>query len=392
MNREQPSFAPPEKGVRFLRGLAVIGGLTVVFGLFLAPQRIWPNLLLCSYALLGLGLAGVFFVALQYVANATWAVALRRVPEAMAAAALPVGALGMAAVLLGRPALYPWFGKHWEAAEGFLGFKQAWLSQPFFLARSAVYLAVWLAFAAAIVSTSRRQDSSGEVALTARNTKLSAGFLVVFAVTFWLASYDWVMSLEPQWYSTIFGIYNFAGLFMSGLAAMAILVVWLQRDGALKRTVAPQHLQDLGTLLFAFSTFWMYIWFSQYMLIWYANLPEETVHFIRRARGPWGILFVINLFLNWVLPFLVLLPRANKRNPRVLAGISVVVLLGRALDLYLMVVPPFAGARPVFGIWEAGMLLGTVGLFALVFIRALRQAPLVPIGDPFLEESLHAHG
>ena len=276
-----------------LRLAVALGGVTALLGLFLAPQRIWPMLLLASYALIGLGLAGVFFVALQYVTGASWCVALRRIPEAMTAA-LPVGGLGLAAVLLARPSLYPWVAATWEAGEGYLGFKRAWLSQPFFLARSAVYLLIWLLFAWALVRTSRRQDSTGDIRLTRRNARLSAAFMVLFSVTFWLASYDWIMSLEPHWYSTIFGVYNFAGMFTSGLAVIAILAVWLQRAGPLRHTVNKEHLHDLGQLIVAFSTFWAYIWFSQYMLIWYANLPEETAYFIRRIEPVWASLFVLN--------------------------------------------------------------------------------------------------
>ncbi len=390
MNSETLDFSPSRRIVGLFRVLAAAGVITVLLGVFLAPQRAWPALLLGSYALIGLGLAGLFFVALQYVAGATWSVALRRVPEAMTAA-LPAGALGLAAVLLGQPTLYAWFRNPWPAAEGFLGFKRVWLSEPFFLARSAVYVLVWMGFAYALVRNSRRQDSTGSFDLTRRNNRLAAIFIVLFALTFWLASYDWIMSLEPTWYSTIFGVYNFAGLFTSGLAVIAILVVWLQKSAALEHTFTENHLGDLGTLLLAFSTFWAYIWFSQYMLIWYANLPEETSYFIRRIHGVWGTLFVLNFLLNWAVPFLVLLPRANKCNPRVLAGVSVVVLVGRAVDLYTMILPPFVGAKPVFGIWEAGALLGTVGVFVLVFLRALRQAPLVPIGDPYLPESLRYH-
>ena len=390
MSSARLNFDPPAKVVSMSRILTALGALTVLLGFFLAPQRIWPDLLLASYALLGLGLAGVFFVALQYVSGASWSVALRRIPEAMTAA-LPAGAVGLAVVLLGRPSLYPWMGGAAEAVKGFPGFRQAWLSPSFFLLRSAGYLLVWLFFAWAIVRNSRSQDSSGDIALTRRNTRLSAAFMVIFGITFWLASYDWVMTLEPRWYSTIFGIYHFASLFLGGLAAISLLAVWLHKNGALRHTLTSEHRLDLGRLLFAFSTFWMYIWFSQYMLIWYANLPEETSYFIRRIGPGWGRLFVLNVLLNWAVPFLVLLPRANKQNPRVLGGVSIVVLLGRALDLYLMILPPFTGAKPVFGVWEAGVLLGTVGLFVLVFLRALRQAPLVPIADPRLQESLHYH-
>jgi hypothetical protein len=370
--------------------LAAAGGSILLAGLWVAPERAWPMLLLASYALLSLGLAGIFFVALQYVARATWSIALRRVPEAMTAL-LPVGALGLAIVFLARPSLYPWQGMAGEGAEGLFAFKRAWLSQPFFQARAAFYLLLWLALAAAIVRTSRQQDSTGEPELTHRNERVSAAFLVVFGLTFWLAVSDWIMSLEPAWYSTIFGVYNFAGMFLAGLAAMAILVVWLRSAGGLERTVTPEHLLDLGRLLSAFATFWAYLWFSQYMLIWYANLPEEAFYFSRRQEGVWALLFVLNFLLNWALPFLVLLRRDAKQNPTMLVSAAILVLLGRALDLYLMIVPPFAGAEPVFGLWEAGALAGTVGVFALVAVWSLRQAPLVPIGDPYLPESLHYH-
>lgn len=390
MSSERFDFVLPPKTLTQFRALAALGTITLLTGVFFAPQRIWPDLLVGSYALLCLGLAGVFFVALQYVTGASWSVAFRRVPEAMTAA-LPAGAAGIAVVLLGRITIYPRSGGHWEAAEEYMGFKRAWLSQPFFLGRSAAYLAIWLLFAWALVRASRRQDANGDLALTRRNIRLSAAFVVVFSLTFWLASFDWIMSLEPQWYSTIFGVYNFAGMFVAGLAVMALAVIWLRKQCALEHTFTTEHLKDLGTLLFAFSTFWAYIWFSQYMLIWYADLPEETVYFTRRMHGAWLTLYVVNFIVNWAVPFLVLMPRANKQNPGVLAKVCILLLFGHALDLYLMVLPPFAGSKPVFGVWEAGVLAGTVGVFGLVFLRALQRAPLVPIGDPYLQDSLHYH-
>jgi len=254
-----------------------------------------------------------------------------------------------------------------------------------------VFVAAWTAFVWAILRVSRRQDEEGGIALQQRNTRLSAAFLVVFGITFWLASYDWVMSLEPEWYSTVFGIYNFAGLFSGGLAAVILLVVWLQSAGPLRGVVNEEHFHDLGKLLFGFTTFWMYIWFCQYMLIWYANLPEETAYFIRRQRLYWQPLFLLNLILNWVVPFFILLLRPAKRNPRALAKAAAVVLAGRWLDVYLMIIPPFSGAVPWFGIWELATTLGVIGLFLLLFLHAFRQASPVPWRDPGLAESLHYH-
>jgi hypothetical protein len=390
VKEDRLEFRAPSSLVTALQVLMVFGGVTLFLGLALAPQRIWPNLLLAALWLLGVGLGGIAFVALQYVSGAEWSVAFRRVPEAMSAA-LKAGALLLAVILLGYPKLYPWVGKVWEDPEGTLWFKRAWLSQPFFLARSAVYLLTWLAFASAIVRTSRRQDESGEVELTRKNARLSAAFLVVFGLTFCLASFDWIMSLEPLWFSTIFGVYNFAGVFSSGLAVLIILAVWLQRQGALAHAVTEQHLLDLGRLLFAFCTFWMYTWFSQYMLIWYANIPEETAYFIRRTGAPWGALFLLNMLLNWAVPFLALLPRASKRNPRILVKVAWVIVAGRFLDLYLMIFPPLIGPKPALGVWEVGIWLGGLALTVLVVFRALARAPLVPLRDPSLAESLYYH-
>jgi hypothetical protein len=367
--------------------LIVLGGITVVGGLFFQPQRTWANLLLTSFYLLTLSLAGAVFIALQYVSGAHWAVALRRIPEAMARL-IPLGGTALLIILFVRPALYSWTT---PAADGepVPAFRAWWLSLPFFRGRAIAFLVAWMLFAIALTRASIRQDSDGAVKHTLTNSRLSAAFVVLFAFTFWLATYDWIMSLEPRWYSTIFASYNFAGLFLGGLAALTLLVIWLRGKGAI--VVSNDHLHDLGKLLFAFSTFWMYLWFSQYMLIWYANIPEETTYFVHRLHGYWASLFILDMVLNWVGPFFALLPRRNKQNPAVLVKVCVVLLAGRWLDLYLMIMPSFAGKTLPIGIVEAGLAAGSFGLFVLAFLCVLRRAPLVPVRDPFLAESLHYH-
>ncbi|MCP5115549.1 MAG: hypothetical protein GY953_32380, partial [bacterium] len=305
-------FLAPAATIRLLKWMALAGAVTLVAGSLLAPERTWANLLLASFYLLGLGLAGVVFVALQYVTGAEWSVAFRRVPEAMAGT-LPYAAGIFLLVLMVSPWLYPWFhGLHGEPDPS-MWFKELWLSPVFFIVRALVYLAVWLGFAHAIVRTSRRQDDDGKPGHTVRNIRLSAGFLVAFALTFWLATFDWIMSLEPHWYSTVFAVYHFAGLVLSGLAMITIVAVWLQRLGTLRGILTVEHLHDLGKLLFAFSCFWMYIWFCQYMLIWYGNIPEETVYYVQREHGAWHVLSIANPIVNWLIPFLILLPRPAKR-------------------------------------------------------------------------------
>jgi hypothetical protein len=370
---------------RFLGALAAAGVVTFAAGAALAPDRAWTGLLIAGYLLTGFGLAGVVFIATQYACGAGWSTAFRRVPEAMAAI-LPLGAALLAVVFVAHPSTYPWTSHAPHA-----GFQQFWLTRPFFLARAAVYMAVWIGFAFAIVRTSRRQDCDGRVGYTRHNVRLSVIFLAAFAVTFSLASFDWMMSLEPGWTSNIFAIHSFAGMFSGGLALLVLLVLWQRRTGPLRDFVNEEHLHDLGKLLFAFSTFWMYIWFSQYMLIWYANISEETTYYVARLRNAWAPLFLLNMILNWAIPFAILLPRGTKRSPRVLGRVAAVVLAGRFLDVYLMAAPPLQGAHPVLGIWEIGVLAGAAGAALLAFDRGMRQAPPVPLNDPYLEESLHYH-
>lgn len=378
MIRDALAFTPPAGSLRAARALALAGAVALLAGMGVAPQRAALNALLVSQFLMGVGLAAACFVAIEYVTGASWSTSIRRVPEALVAL-VPVGGILLLLVLLAAPTLYPWTGITWDVREGFVGFKQLWLSRPFFLLRAVLYLLLWSGLAGAIVRTSRRRDHDPSPAHAARSARLSAVFLVVFGLTFWMASYDWLMSLEPRWYSTVFGIYNFSGLFLSGVAAISLLLIWMRAHDVLRHTIAPRHLLDLGRLLFAFSTFWAYIWFCQYMLIWYANFPEETSYFADRMHGIWRSLFLLNLVLNWVAPFFLLMSRTNKQEPRLMIAGAGVVLAGRWLDLYLMIFPPVFGPRPRFGVWEAGGVALIVGLGLLVFFHALRQAPLVPL-------------
>jgi len=379
-------FRPRTRLLRSLRVISTAGALVAAVGALLAGERAWLMLLLFSFLLTGIALAGTVFVALHYVIGAAWSTALRRIAEAMALL-LPLGGLGVLLVLFLHPQLYPWMAMH-----DLPPFKQAWLSLGFFRTRAVFYLVVWTLFTLALIRNSRRQDQHGTADFTRINTRLAVGFLITFAITFWLASYDWIMSLEPDWASTLFGMYNFAGMFLAGLAVLSLLAVYLQRHAPMAEIIAARHLHDLGKLVFAFSTFWMYLWFSQYMLVWYANIPEETVYFVRRWDGFWGPVFLLNVAVNWVIPFLVLLPRTNKQKPGVLAKVCALLLFGRFLDLWLMLAPPVQPARPRFGLLEIGLAMLSIGLFTLGFLRAFAAAPAVPLRDPRLAESLHPHG
>jgi hypothetical protein len=376
MSGNDAEYRPSTATAAVFLTMTVAGGVALVAGFLLEPaQRTWVNLLVASNFLIGLGLGGLLLVALHYVTGARWDLPLRRVPEAMTAA-LPVAAVGIAAVLICCPSLYS-SASSTETPESPL--HHLWHNRAFFLVRSLVYFALWIGFALTIVRNSRRQDTQHDNAPTNKNRRLSAGFLVIFGMTCWLASTDWLMSLERNWSSTIFSVYNFAGIFLSALAAMILLVLWLRRFSSLQTVVKTNHLHDLGTLLFSMSSFWMYIWFCQYMLIWYVNNPEETSYLRVRWQGTWPTWMFVDLALNWAIPFVVLLFRYSKRNPLILGCMAVLVLVGRWVDLSLMILPTQSGSPQQPGLLEAGLLIGAVGVFGLVVFWNLRRAPLVPL-------------
>ena len=387
------SYAPlrlPGTMLRNLSAVAMVGAAIAVVGVFTVPERAWPNILLAAYYFVSLGLAAVLFIALQYVSNAGWSVGIRRVPEAMTGV-LPVGGALVLLCLFGIHTLYEWSHDAVVAGDPILSSKSGWLNVPFFVVRTLFYLMVWFAFASVLVKNSRRQDENGDLDAVQRNKKISAAFIIVFALTFTAASMDWIMSLEPHWYSTIFGIYNFSGMFLNGLAALTILVILLRRMGPLAKVVTEAHLHDLGKLVFAFSTFWMYIWFSQYILIWYANIPEEVVYYIRRERGSWAIFTIVNVLFNWVVPFLALLPIWTKRNEGVLLRVCMIVMIGHWIDLYWMILPPFMQAEPLLSIWEIAPIAAAVAAFFIITLRSFAKHRPVPVNDPLLVESLAQH-
>jgi hypothetical protein len=368
---------------------AVLGIAALAAGTITSPERAWTSLLTAAFYYVTLALGAVVLLALCTVSNAAWIVPLKRVPEAMGGY-LPVGALTMLLVLPGVHTLYHW--SHADAAhDPVLKAKGAWLTAPFFGARMAIIFVLWIAFAAALRSASRKQDRDRDVAHTHRAVKLSAGFLVAGALSFSLASFDWLMSLSPHWQSTIFAFYNIAGMLAASTAAVSVGVIFLRRRGHLP-DVGEAHLHDLSKLCFGFSTLWAYMWLSQYLLIWYANMPEETPYYIARTSGGWGFLFWANLIVGWFAPFTMLLQRSAKRSEGRLLAAGVVILIGRWLDVYLMSAPANLPEHPGIGLIELAGYLGLGALFVLVVERVLRGAPLIPRGDPYFNEGAHHHG
>lgn len=368
-----------------LRFIFLLSAAGIAAGFVFDSVRVWANLLIAGHFVVGIGLAAMLFTAMHHLTGASWSTALRRVPEVLSEV-VPLGAVMILATLIGGARqLYPWLRVPHEGH----GFKSLWLDSNFFIARAVVYLVVWIVFTR-VMRGSRRASELRNVAENGRMARWSAIWAVLFSITVWLSSVDWIMSLEPHWFSTMFGVYHFSGLFVAGLASIILVVLTLRR-GPLREFVTADHLHDLGKMLFAFSTFWMYIWFSQYMLIWYSNISEEGIYFTERMKGGWMPLFVANVVVNWVVPFVVLMSRAAKRNPTILGRVAVVVLFGHWLDLYMNVMPAVQPKAPFFTPWEFAVGGLTVAAVLLLVLRSLEKTELVPVGDPLLEESLHYH-
>jgi hypothetical protein len=326
-----------------------------VTGVVVAPREVWPNVLLSGYFLVGLGLAGGFLVAIHDASNGRWLGPVRRIACSLTRLVLPGSAIALVAITVGGSDLYvAWHGHQLHG-----GFKAFWLERTFFTIRAFVYVAVWLA--------SIRMLRKGRGA---------AAYIVIFSLTVWLSSFDWVMSLEPHWYSTIFGVYHFAGLFTAGLAAIAIVTAVRSRSD---ESITTDHIHDVARMLFAFSTFWMYIWFSQAMLTWYTNIPEEAAFYSRRAYGNWGVLFWAVVLLEWILPFLILLPESTKRNRTIVLRVAVAVLIGHWLDLYVAIVPAQTTEPRLTG-WELALALGTFATVGWAMTaRGGRERSLAPV-------------
>jgi hypothetical protein len=366
-------------------GLGLAGVAAFALGLRTDPVRAWHNYLVGYYLFLCFGLVGLFFTALNHAVNATWVIAVRRTSEGLAAY-LPVALVLFIGIIVGLRYIYPWVD-HPELFHD--PAKARWLSPLFWSLRHIACLVVWIFFARVIVGFSLKQDQTGDIWLSRKAMRWSVGFMPVFAITFALMCFDLIMSLEPNWYSTMFGVYGFAGLFQSGIALITLVFLWLKRKGPLANAATPSQIKDLGTYLFAFTIFMAYIGFSQYMLIWYANMPEETVYFMNRQQNGWQYLFMALPVFKFVIPFFGLISQDLKRRERWLMAVCWVIIIGQFIDVYWMVMPAWSRALVPIGWMELGIMAGFAGIFGLVVARFYAAHSVLAARDPRILESVN---
>lgn len=342
-------------------------------------------------------LGSLFFVALQHLTHSTWSVVVRRVAEMLAAPMGIVAILFLPILLFGvitnQFHLFPWLDEKLVHADHRLFKKQAYLNVPFFTLRTVAFFVLWVGFAAFFVRKSLRQDrGEGGEAATLRMRRMAVPFMPIFAISATFAGLDWFMSLEPFWYSTMFGVYVFSGMTLTAFAALTLTVLWLRDTGRFEPgLITDDHVYNLGAWLFAWTCFWAYIAFSQYMLIWYGNLPEETFYLVRRFEGGWLPVSIALAVARFGVPFLLLLSSRAKTHSGILRAMAVLILLGQFLDLYWLIMPQYHKQGPVLGWQELGPPLFMVGVLLVCVSRFLKcHAPLA-IGDPLLEESKRFH-
>lgn len=361
-------------------------------------NRPWSALFVNAIFFLGIGIGALFFLAIQYAAQVGWSAGLLRIMEAQALwLIVPLIAVILIVIAGLGHAHHMW---HWMEAgimdptqpnyDEIIAGKEGFLNPIFTIVRNVLYLVIWGGAAFYFRKQSLKQDLSGDSeTIWVKTRKAAAIFLVLYAVTSSVSAWDWIMSIDAHWFSTLFGWYTFAGMFVSALTVLAMLTIYLKSQGYLE-WINPSHIQDLGKFMFAFSIFWTYLWFSQYMLYWYSNIPEEVTYFMQRF-GQYKLMFVMMIVFNFVFPILIVMSRDAKRVPGLVIFAGIFVIIGHWVDHFVMIMPGSVGGEWGIGLVEIGGFVLFAGLFILVVFTNLSKAPLLQKNHPMLKEGNNFH-
>jgi hypothetical protein len=380
-----------ELWTRVRNGLSFVGLISwvaVIAGVFLAPERAYQSYLVSFLFWIFIPLGALFFVKVQYLTGSAWSVPVRRIAENIMIT-IPLGFVLFLPVLFGLHHLYEWSHTEVVAKDALLQAKSAYLNPTGFTTRAFVFFAIWSLFAWRIYQQSTRQDRTRSVEQMHTISRWSAPGLVILFLTVTLASFDWSMSLDPHWYSTIFGLYCFSGGALAFVCVWTLVCILLRDRNVLARTINLEHYHDLGKWMLTLVIFWAYIAFSQYLLIWYANIPEETVWFLHRLEGSWSWASAAILFGHFIIPFFVLLSRSAKRNLGTLKFMAIWLLAFQWLDWYWQVMPQFHQEGVAFHWLDVATLAAVGSAFGLLFWNRMKAHSLLPVGDPRFEQAMH---
>ena len=368
-----------------------LGSLALcAIGAFFAPAQFFRSYLSAYLFWTGIALGCMAVAMLNHVTGGAWGLPIRR-PLESATRTLPLMLLLFLPIVLGARKIYEWADPAHAAQDPALRHKSLYLNVPFFTIRALLYFGAWLGFAYFLNRWSREQDATGGRAISRRLQLLSSAGLVAYGLTVTFASIDWAMSLEPHWFSTMYGVLFIAGQGLSAFAFIVVVLVLLSDRAPFAGYVGPRHYHDLGKLMLAFVMFWAYVSFSQYLIIWAGNLPEEIPWYLRRLQGGWGWIGLAILLFHFVLPFLMLLPASANRNPRVLGAVAGLVVFMQLVNVFWMTQPAFAGGRLRIHWMDLLAPIGVGGVWFGAFLWQLGRRPLLPLNDPEMQQAA-VHG
>lgn len=352
-------------------------------------NRPYAALYVAAFFFMMISLGVLAFYAIQYASQAGWSPVLFRVMQAITYYLLPGALIVLGIALFADKHIFIWMDPEVVAHDKIIQGKSSWLNKSAFLIRGLIFIGGWSLYRYFSRKFSLAQDLAKDNKNFKRNFQISAGFLVFYIYTESMMSWDWVMSVDPHWFSTLFGWYLFASMVVSGITTIALMTIYLKSKGLLE-FVNDSHLHDLAKYMFGFSVFWAYLWFSQFMLIWYANIPEEVTYFITRIEL-YNIPFFTMFALNFIFPFLVLMNSDYKRVPGFIIMAGIIILIGHYMDVYMMIMPATVIDRYGFGLAEISSISIFLGLFLLLVFYSLSKAPLLAKGNPFIKESENFH-
>jgi hypothetical protein len=373
-----------------------LGALCLIIGIIAdhsghLGQRLLVNGLTNGFYFFALALGSFFFLTLQYATESGWYASVKRVIEAQSGF-LPFGAAFLALALLiitfmDGAHIYIWMDPEVVKEDAIIQGKSFYLNKGFFWARTLIYLGVYLFFWNSFRKRSLEEDRVGGTDLHFKNYRQGALFLVFFAVFSSMSSWDWLMSVDVHWFSTLFGWYVFAGMWCSAMVVTVLTVLYLKKQGYLPK-VNENHIHDIGKWVFATSFLWSYLFFSQYMLIWYANIPEEVTYYVTRTQD-FRFIYFFMFIINFAFPMLILMSRDAKRHAGILSFVGLIILAGHWLDVWIMISAGSMGKNAHIGFVEIGMAVMLAGFFIRILLVNLTKAPLTPVNHPFLDESIH---
>ena len=375
---------------RYQRVLLLAGGagaLVSLVGWFFDPTQFLQSYLMAYMLCLGVTLGCLALGMVHQLSGGAWGVVIRR-PIGAASRVLPVLTVLFLPIVFGMNHLYEWTNAGHVAGDAILLHKQPYLNTSFFLVRAAIYFLVWNGLSYFLNAWSLEQDRNPDPRIARRMQKLSAGGLLGYGFTITFASFDWLMSLEPHWFSTIYGVLIMGGQGLSALAFLIVALVWLSRRPPLDRIVAPAHFHDLGNLMLAFVMLWAYFSFSQYLIIWSGNLPVEIAWYMHRLKTGWRFVGISLIVFHFAVPFVLLLSRAVKRDPQMLVKVAVAVIVVRLVDLFWLIAPEFHPSGASVSWLDVALPLTLGSIWLGCFVRQLRGRAILPVHDPEFDEAL----